>query len=177
MKLTILTIALFSCISFTSAQITPKFTINDFGFSNNQDPTRTFIVFVFNGKDANTLKSSIFSKLSSMYNSPKDVINKIGDNIISIDGYASRVFTYQNEYLCDILFTMTIEVKDNKVRYNNPVIRKMKMDSGILGLLDFDENKTYKIIKESTDGTFGVPNFFNSLISVLNNSIEKGENW
>ncbi len=177
MRLSILTILLFGCISFTSAQETPKFTINDFGFSNNQDSTRAFIVFVFDGKNASTLKSSILSKLSSIYNSPKDVINKIGDNIISIDGYASRVFTYKDEYLCDILFTMTIEVKDNKVRYNNPVIRKMKMDSGIIGLLDFDENQTYKIIKESTDGTNAVLNFFNSLISVLNNSIKKGEDW
>ena len=56
-----------------------------------------------------------------MFKSPKDAIHTISDNIISVEGYSSNVFRY-NGYSCDILFNLTIEFKDGKIRYNYPVI-------------------------------------------------------
>ena len=59
-----------------------------------------------------------------MFKSPKDAIHTISDNIISVEGYSSNVFRY-NGYSCDILFNLTIEFKDGKIRYNYPVIKRI----------------------------------------------------
>lgn len=99
----------------------PKFLVTSNGFSNTQNNKRNFIVYEFTGLKASDMKSSIISKLTTMFKSPKDAIHTISDNIISVEGYSSNVFRY-NGYSCDILFNLTIEFKDGKIRYNYPVI-------------------------------------------------------
>ena len=124
---------------------TPQFTISKNQFSNTQDISKPFIVFEFEGLKANAMKGAILSKLSEMYKSPKDVIANISDNIISIEGYDKRVFKY-NSYYCDIQFILTIEFKDGKVRYNNPIIKQMFVDTEILGIRRLDSSKTFSTI-------------------------------
>lgn len=99
----------------------PKFLVTSNGFSITQNNKRNFIVYEFTGLKASDMKSSIISKLTTMFKSPKDAIHTISDNIISVEGYSSNVFRY-NGYSCDILFNLTIEFKDGKIRYNYPVI-------------------------------------------------------
>ena len=110
-----------------------------------------------------------------MYKSPKDVISNIGDNIISIEGYATRVFKY-NSYSCDILFTLTIEFKDGKVRYNAPNIKQMYVDSQIMGMMKLDTTKTFSTIAENGYQSI-VADYFNSLITQLNNAINNADSW
>lgn len=154
---------------------TPKFTISTLGFSNTQNTSRPFIVFEFNSLDSSSMKAAVLSELSSMYKSPKDVISNIGDNIISIEGYATRVFKY-NSYSCDILFTLTIEFKDGKVRYNAPNIKQMYVDSQIMGMMKLDTTKTFSTIAENGNQSI-VADYFNSLITKLNNAINNADSW
>lgn len=159
----------------SKTESTPKFTISVSGFSNNQDPSRSFIVFEFSSLTSNKMKAAVLSELSSMYNSPKDVISNIGDNIISIEGYATRVFKY-NSYSCDILFTLTIEFKDGKVRYNTPNIKQMYVNSQIMGMMKLDTTKTFSTIAENGNQSI-VADYFNSLIAKLNNAINNADSW
>lgn len=161
--------------SSTNKTLSPEFIITSYGFSNTQDPNRSFIVFQFAGRKAVDLKSSIISKLTTMFSSPKDVINNISDNIVSIDGYAKNVFYYKG-YRCDIQFNMTIEFKDGKIRYNNPIIKQIYVDSDIIGMLRIDKSKTFLTITEAKGESF-VANFFNTIVSDLNNAAKKSDDW
>lgn len=153
----------------------PEFIVTDYGFSNKQNPERSFIVFNFPGKEKSTLMSSIYSKLTSMFNSPSDVIKKIGDNIISVEGYSSNLFNY-NGYSCDILYTLIIEFKDGKIKYNHPVINKIYVDTRIMGKMNLESSKTFDIIATNRNQD-RVALHFNGLVIELNSAVKESEDW
>lgn len=151
------------------------FIITPNGFSNTQNPQRPFIVFELNGYNAEEIKSLTMSKLATMFNSPKDALNTISDNIISIKGYATKVFK-EDKYDCDILFNLTIEFKDGKIRYNYPNIEEVLIDSGFMGMFHIDKSKIFNVLSKSTNKN-KVENYFNSLILELNKAVTESDNW
>ena len=156
-------------------QRNPKFEITVNGFTNTQNPNRPFIVYEIGEMKAEEMKAAVLSKLSTMFKSPQDVINTIGNNIISIEGYTTHTFR-DTGYLCDMLFNMTIEFKDGRIRYNYPTIKRLYIDSQAIGMLRIDQNKTFKTINESHNETT-VANYFNSMVATLNEAIKTANDW
>ena len=86
-KLIISTICLFlfGFNSVSQAQNNPVFGFDRRGLFSTQDETKDYVVFEIPDMSAAQIKGAIYTKLSTMYASPKDVITNISDNIIQLE--------------------------------------------------------------------------------------------
>ena len=86
------------------------------------------MTYEVSGVSASAIQASVMSTLSSLFKSPKDGVTKLSDGIIQVDGYATNVY-YENagssSYPTDISFTMVIQIRDGKIRYNVPTIKQI----------------------------------------------------
>ena len=163
------------------AQNPNAFGFNSRGIYSAQDETKDYAVFEMPNLSATQIKAALFSKLSSMYKSPKDVITNISDSIIQLEGYASNVYYDIRESAscpADFSFTMIIQIKDGKVRYNIPIINQIYLqDFPFLGTARLNMEKPLSSLVTSPADRTSVAQYFNKLINTLNNAIRTSDDW
>ena len=149
------------------------------GIRDSKDQSKDYIAFNFPNMSSGDIKAAVVSKLSSLYNSPKDVINSIGDNVISLDASVIGLFYRKagnDTYKVDADFTMTIHIKEGNIRYDAPVFHQLYYNT-FMGRLRMDmTQKIYYLIEEDSERSSTV-NYFNNLVSELNTAISKSNDW
>ena len=155
-----------------------------FGFDTGEFVSRQghddYVVYEIPEMSAADLKGAVFTALTSMYKSPKDVITNLSDNMIQLEGYASDVYYFtagDYRYGCDLQFSIIIQFKDGKVRYNKPTITQIYMDSPLSRKLKKDMTKPLSVLIDENTDRLKVENYFNELIGLINSKLKKSNDW
>jgi hypothetical protein len=115
-------------IFFTQLTFTQYFTLPPNGFVSAEKKAY-LIVDVPAAKQAELYKNTL-SALSTMYNSPKEVLSLVDGESISLHAYEKQVITDKVKssnplkgkitYKYDLSYTLSIQFKDGKIRFNSP---------------------------------------------------------
>jgi hypothetical protein len=150
------------------------------GLTNEQNPSNDFVIYEMPDMSSADIKVAVISTLSSMYKSPKDVISNLGDNIVQLDGYASGVYRTMigdTSYGHDFSFSLVIQFKDGKIRYNTPSIKQIYMEWPLPGMARLDMQKPLSSLISESNSRFLTVKYFNDLINTINSKIKKSNDW
>lgn len=111
--------------SIFSFSQTNKFILTEGGFKNDSDQTKDYIVLEFPGKSQADLFKSVLIFANSSFVSPKDVISKVDNESITINGFAKNAVRRTNSHVFDLNYTLNIMFKDGKIRIAAPSINKI----------------------------------------------------
>lgn len=98
---------------------------------------KEFVVVYFPGKSAHDLYQQVLGNVTLTYNSPKDVVSTQQDMIISVNGLAKDfgyIGTVNGRYYYNMMYVISFQFKDEKVRINAPSI----------SMFYFDEEKPFQ---------------------------------
>lgn len=158
-----------------------KFVFDDKGLYSAQDSSKDYIIFNRPGKSSAELKASVLSAISSLFKSPKDVVTNLGDNIIQLERYAPNLYhgKYGDSYYStDVYYSLIIQFKDGKIRYNTPSIKHLIITGvPMLGSLRLDTNKPITTLIEESYDRDKVVKEFNKTISEINKKSISADNW
>lgn len=146
----------------------------------SQQSQEDFVVYEIPEMSASELKASTYTVLSSMYKSPKDVITTLSDNMIQLEGYATRVYgKYAGDtfYNRDIQFNLVIQFKDGKIRYNTPTIKQIYTEWPLSGMAKLDMSKPLSILIDEASSRQKVEDYFRKLIYSINTQLKKSNDW
>lgn len=103
------------------------FRTNENGWTNKQNPNRDFTVWEIKGKTAKELYESAHSFLARKFSAPYGKMDGTPYSTITINGMTSEDdgIIVNGSYFCDTEFNMTFEFKDNKIRFNYPVLGRL----------------------------------------------------
>ena len=158
-----------------------EFGFDDGGLYSKQDVANDYVIYEIPNMSAGDLKAATLSAISSLYKSPKDVVTNLGDNIIQLDRYVPAIYSKYtsggDEIPYDMEYSMIIQFKDGKIRYNIPSVKQMWLTAPIIGRFRVDMDKPLSDIIEEINQRSLVIKEFNSLISVINARILKANDW
>jgi hypothetical protein len=156
------------------------FDFSDGSFKSKQNPTNDFVVYEIPDMKVAELKAAVYTALSSMFKSPKDVISNLSDNMLQLEGYASDVYSTKAGdywYSHDLVFDLVIQFKDGKVRYNIPTIKMIYAEWPLPGMAKLDMSKPLDELISEDDSRIRVGAYFESLIKHINLSLQSSNNW
>ncbi|MDD4190394.1 MAG: DUF4468 domain-containing protein [Mangrovibacterium sp.] len=168
--------------------INAQFVLTSQGFTNDNDPQKDFLVYDFEGKSQNELYTKVLSFVTSTYRSPQDVISKVENEMVTINGIQPKKIG-NGFFTWDLNYTVTIRIKDDKIRIDAPSFKcEFIDDRGRTNYLTLSESNAglgadvkTRIFKK--DGSVAkdfakeqLEIFFNSLISELTKFINNKEN-
>lgn len=148
------------------------------------------------------LYKNVLRALTSMYKDPKEVLSLIDGESITIKGYEQQAILDQvkispiqigkTTYKYDISYTLSIQFKDNKIRFNHPSFECRRWYEGgyksgwatgwsYLALVK-DKNSKYAVFDKngkilSQEALEGLENHFNSLIKEIIDQSNTIDNW
>lgn len=123
MKKLIFVALMFSCIS-TFAQ-GKYFTLDKSGFVSSADSSKQFVVIPFEGKTQSELYKLILNSLNGMYVSPKDVLNPVESESVSVNAISKYAIHDEMGTAYNLNYTLVLLFKDGRLRVDAPVINKM----------------------------------------------------
>ncbi len=174
---------------FSNAQflLTPK------GFISSEDQTKDFVVYNFEGKSQKELFTKVLSFATSTYNSPKDVISKVENEMITLTGFQPDKIGFGGiiKMTYDLNYTLVIKIKDGKIRLDAPTFDCKSFNGDKINRLTLDESngglgsevkvgifkKTGKVSRDAAKE--GLEKFFNALAENIKASIisKSGDAW
>lgn len=178
-KLILLTITLLTIAGTANAQyvLTPQ------GIKNTVNPDADFFTVDCDQKASAELYNAVLVHIAKLFVSPKDVISKVENEAVTINAIGSIVAKNAAGIKTKgtMLFTMSMQFKDNKVRFNDPNIIRMKADqelclqgggyfSACIGIFNKKGEVRNDIAKET------IELFFNSLVKNLESGLEDSDN-
>jgi hypothetical protein len=168
-----LTFASFCQLKF---ELTPK------GFVSTTDTSKEYIVIEVSGKS----KADLFKKLELYVNktfvSPKDVISKVDNESITLNGYAERAIRRNGMHVFNMNYTINFEFKDGKIKVSSPTFRlttytTKKQNLWLVSNNSFDGsdlgiyNTKYKL--KSDMAKEDLEKYFDNFISKLSSYLQK----
>lgn len=141
---------------------------------------KSYMVKTFEGKTANELYTNALNAITSMYNSPQDVISKVENSMISINGVSSGDMGFKIMGMYQPIgarYKIVLRFKDGRVRVDIPYIIELYYDnqqrtelsltqsSGIFGGVKPVFKKDGSVRYEGAKSA--IENYFNNLISVI----------
>ena len=153
-----------------------RFGFDSRGIYSMQNANNDYIVYEVPGMSASDLKGAALSAISSHYKSPKDVVTSLGDNIIQLETFASSVYVSKAKYPHDMSYSIIIQFKDGKIRYNIPTVKQIWASGTILGSLKLDMSKSLSTLVEGSDRQ-SVAKEFNNLVDYINKKIKESDDW
>ena len=135
------------------------------------------------------LKTAVYTVLTSIFKSPKDAITNVSDNIIQVEGYSPSLFESRtssgSRVLQHLLFSLVIQFKNGKIRYNTPSLKYLhyvlddpkldieeKTDISNVNMRDYfegDEDMYEKLKK--------IENYFNNMLYTINSKLKQSNDW
>lgn len=167
-----------------------KLTLN--GFISENDSSKSYIVYDFEGMDVNTLYKKTISSINTMYVSSDNVVNEAPGESININARKTGIcqIKYIMKYNYDAKYNVIIRFKDGKIRFDAPIIRELYYQYDAVSTKN---NLLFECGKNSTSGLrlydknceprypeaiVDIENYFNSLIGQIIYSIkDKKEDW
>ena len=96
---------------------------------------KEFIVVEKEGKSASELYNEILQSVTLQYNSAKDVISKVDNSVISINGISTDCVTLSSMFGVKVRFSiqyiLQFQFKDGKIRVEAPVLSRLFTDRAL----------------------------------------------
>lgn len=164
-----------------NANVLCAFKFDDNGIHSEQDSSKDYVVYEVPEVKASDLKAYAMSAISELYKSPKNVLTTLGDNMIQLETYASSVYSTKvkdDHYRNDFSYSIIIQFKDGKVRYNAPNIKQIWVTGvPLLGQLKLDMTKPITTLIDDDTSRNLVALEINTLIKAINNRISTANDW
>lgn len=173
---------------FMHAQLPVNFKLQSDGTFKTIDG-KEYVVIQKEGKTASELYNEVLSSITLLYNSPKDIVSKVENSTISVNGISSDCATafgmLGTKVILSIQYILQFQFKDGRIRVEAPILSrvfsdKMEVQPTIPGWL-----KTQKYFindkpnpnpkKQSTIDDF--ENTLNGLIIRILTSKKMEEDW
>lgn len=135
-----------------SANAQFKLTINGFVDANNEE--KNYVVYDFDGETQESLYIKAIKFINTSYKSPKDVINEVKPEMITISGFQESCIGKVKKVLgqnmsftggYDLQYNISMQFKDGKVRIDAPTFEC----TGKSG------NKTSRLVLHGSNGGLG----------------------
>jgi hypothetical protein len=148
--------------------------------------TADYIVLEYPGKSKEDLYKKTLLFLNKKYTSPKDVVSKVENESISVNGYSPNSIRRNKLHVFNMDYKIVLEFKDGKIRVNAPTFELTAFNS---------HQQTLWLIKNNDLGGYdlGIWNnalklkselakqdletYFNTYIKMLNASITALNDW
>lgn len=158
------------------------FKFTNSGLISAQNSSNSYVVYEIPGMSAMEIKAATMTTISSMYNSPKDNINNLSENMIQLEGYMSRVYysvmNNGDRYPVDIAFNWVIQFKDGKIRFNTPTFKQIYITNvPIMGSLKLDMSKPIQTLIDKEPDRLQVATKFNNLIKEIGKKAKSANDW
>lgn len=157
------------------------------GFFVSQQGYDDYVIYEIPEMTASELKSAVYTTLTSMFNSPKDAITNVSDNIIQIEGYSPSLFedetSMHSKIFNHISFGLVIQFKDGKIRYNSPSLKwyHMKVENSDIqeqSNISGTNMRRYLSGDKDIDGRLKIiADYFNNIIASINRKAKKSNDW
>lgn len=141
-------LSLLICLFCTIANAQFKLSIN--GFVDSNDVSKDYIVYEIKEKNQERLYTDVLKFINTSFKSPKDVINEVQAEMITISGFQPEKIgigkimgMYAGVY--DLRYNITIRFKDGKIRIDAPTFECTSFSSG----------KTSRLVLQGSNGGFG----------------------
>ena len=139
---------------YLSANAQFKLTIN--GFVDENDIEKDYVVYNFEGETQESLYTKVLKFINTSYKSPKDVINEVKPEMITISGFQESCISIgkvkkvlgQSMSMTggdDLQYNISIRFKDGKIRIDAPSFEC----TGKSG------TKTSRLVLQGSNGGFG----------------------
>ncbi len=99
-----------------------QFVLTPEGLINSENPDNNYIIYEFNEKSQQELFDAAMSYLFSYYVNPDVVLSSSEPHSITINALSENTIQIQKKLFADITYTISIQIKDNKIRINTPYI-------------------------------------------------------
>lgn len=155
------------------------FTLTESGFKNNIDVSQDFVVVEFSGITQDKLYNRALSHIHSSFVSPKDVISKIDNESITINGFVSNLFVFVTS-VYDVNYTINIQFKDGRIRISAPQLNRMIGQSRIVNQIDEISIRSFfnkKGEPTSRKEIIILEDYFENLLGKLLDSMGNEEDW
>jgi len=145
------------------------------GLIPNEKTENDFLVIDFPNKSKEDLFKESLIYFNSIYKSPKNVISKVENEIITINGFAGNSIRRNGMHVFDMDYNIVIKFKDNKLRIDLPTFKlttftdkrqvlhikwiKFSLDGSNLGI--FGKKNKLKSKKAKAD----IENYYNSYLN------------
>lgn len=148
---------------------------------------KDFVIIPNEGKTANELYNEVLQFVTLEYNSAKDVISKVENSVISINGIETDCVTLSGMFgvksLFSIQYILQFQFKDGKIRVEAPTLSRLftketpdiKPISGWLNAQNVFKKGKPNPKKQSTIDDF--ENTLNGLINRILTSKQNKEDW
>ena len=163
-----------------------KFSLETGDFISQQG-YENYVIYEIPEMTASELKSAVYTTLTSMFNSPKDVITNVSDNIIQIEGYSPSLFedetSMHSKIFNHISFGLVIQFKDGKIRYNSPSLKwhHLKLENSDIqeqSNISGTNMRRYLSGDKDIDGRLKIiADYFNNIIASINRKAKKSNDW
>lgn len=178
MKKIILLLAMaFGCIStYAQNRVDFQLTTNGTFVNSNGDD---FVVLNYNSQKKEQLYSNTLVSITRLYTSPKSVISKVENEIISVNGYKKDFATYMMfaNLELSVQYVFQIQFKDGKIRVTVPCITEMFIDGRkIDNPTEWIKEKIYKKGEVRKERIVTMKQMNSSINSIVNNILEDMEN-
>lgn len=161
-----------------------QFVLTPDGLINSKSPDNNYVTYEFKDKSQQELFDAAMSYLFSLYVNPDAVLSSSKPHSITINAISTNAAQIQKRLFADIAYTISIQIKDHKIRINTPYIVSITHGSSkyfIKGYTMFG-NCVYsnkgKLINELAKQSIEL--FFNNYIADLYKGITNninGDNW
>lgn len=180
----IILLCMVALIAVTSNAQKADFRLQNDGTFQNIDGSK-YIVIAYNNISKSDLYNKVLASISQLYVSPHDVISKVNNELITIDGISENCITLGKGLMAvrfSIEYNLQFQFKDNKIRieapyivrlftYNNPDIKPF---SGWLNAQNIFKKGLPNPKKQTTIDDFNITvnNAINGIIEFKSN-----DNW
>lgn len=138
------------------------------GSFKTKDLLDDFIIEEYKDKTCKEIYENILTTVTSMYKSPKDVINKIDNKMITVDGfieYAGYRKSDIGERKVSISYRLQFDFKDNKIRIKAPIITNVYENSKSID--DFSMYTKEILWDKSKDTINEIQDNINNVIGII----------
>ena len=151
------------------------------GSFTRPDFLKDYIVIEYEGLTKQQLYINILSSISQLYNSPNDVISKIENESITVDGYYESI-SHRDVPIGDGTISVTYKIqflfKDGKIRVNSPIIKGVwETTLSKFKLNNFNEYVKNTLWNKYPKTVYEIQSNMNKTINcILKNAVNK-EDW
>lgn len=147
-KLVFVLISLVATTCWAQEHHSVKFQLTENGVFIAPD-SKEYIVMEYPGESQSDLYNKFLVAITGTYVSPKDVISKVENQMISVNGYKENALVISYNFFnlkayYDILYVLKFQFKDGKVRIDVPVITKMCYMNSNKGTVEQDLSSFFR---------------------------------
>lgn len=173
-----------SILAVISQSVAAQFSFTKDGMKSSEDKAKSFVVFDYGTKTKNDIYTKAITAVTGIYVSPKDVISKVENEAISINGILQDIPLGKKKALDDLEmnYTLKLNFKDGKMRAEIFINKLQTSYSELLKKrIDLAEREYGKVFSSNGEPNYTltietIDVFFNGIMKKVGETIEGKEN-